>query len=269
MRKKKLKCEVYASIILVLNMQINNDFSLLETILFHPTQGFYLLKRHLNRLFVAIDDFKEINPELFPHPPTKEKVNDYLHRNVPCNGYYRRVRLLVDASDSNITVENTVLSKPEFDYRSLEEAALSDPRFNVILDTQPISTKNDPFILHKTTQRTVYDLARERTHCDYHATEDKAFDVILWNEQHEITESSIANIAIRFPLNDKRTIWKTPKIECGLLPGVARSFLLEETKEMVEDVITVDELIQAAKNDYPIVCFNSVRKAYRVNLLLK
>lgn len=155
------------------------------------------------------------------------------------------MRLLVD-TDSKITVEHTQLPRPTSSFESLEEAAASSPNINVTLDSEPFDlATNDPFITHKTTRRDMYNLSRERTHCDWHATAQEPFDVILWNKDHQVTETSITNIAIRF-LVDGNYVWKTPKIESGALPGVFRTFLLQKG-EMVEDVITVQDLVQANK----------------------
>jgi branched-subunit amino acid aminotransferase/4-amino-4-deoxychorismate lyase len=118
------------------------------------------------------------------------------------------------------------------------------------LDTKPFDlATNDPFMLHKTTRRDVYDLSRKRTKCDWHATIDEPFDVIMWNQNRQISETSITNIAIRFNINDNQHVWKTPPVECGLLPGVFRSYLLEHQQEnnLVEEIITIEDLKQAQK----------------------
>lgn len=149
-------------------------------------------------------------------------------------------------TDSKITVEHTQLPAPTSSFESLEETAASSPNISIVLDSEPFDlSTNDPFILHKTTRRDMYNLSRERTHCDWHASAQEPFDVVLWNRNKEITETSITNIAIRFSVDGKH-VWKTPKIECGALPGVFRTFLLEKG-EMVEDVITVQDLLQANK----------------------
>jgi branched-subunit amino acid aminotransferase/4-amino-4-deoxychorismate lyase len=99
----------------------------------------------------------------------------------------------------------------------LEEAAPSDPTLNVILDTKPLQDPDqDPFIVHKTTFRDIYNAARERTACEWHPTQDQPFDVVLWNNKEQVTETSIANIAVRVPENGN-LVWKTPKVECGML----------------------------------------------------
>lgn len=136
---------------------------------------------------------------------------------------------------------------PSFSYESLEDAANSEPCCNIVLDKEPILEKpNNPFVIHKTTRRGMYDKSRERTSCDWHAALDKPFDVVLWNERGEITETSIANIAIRVCENGKY-VWKTPKVECGLLPGVFRSFLISSNQNVIEDVINVEDLKRVQK----------------------
>jgi branched-subunit amino acid aminotransferase/4-amino-4-deoxychorismate lyase len=155
------------------------------------------------------------------------------------------VRLLVDTK-LNVTVEHTQLPTPTSSHETLEAAAASMPHIGIVLDLEPFNlATDDPFIIHKTTKRDMYNISRKRTNCDWHATAQQPFDVILWNKNNEITETSITNIAIQFSIDDK-LVWKTPKVECGALPGVFRSFLLQKG-EMIEDVITVQELIQADK----------------------
>jgi para-aminobenzoate synthetase/4-amino-4-deoxychorismate lyase len=61
-------------------------------------------------------------------------------------------------------------------------------------------------------------------------------DVILVNSHNEITESTIANVAVRF---DGR--WWTPPLDAGCLPGVYRAVLLDEGK-LAERIITAAEL---------------------------
>ena len=66
-------------------------------------------------------------------------------------------------------------------------------------------------------------------------------DVVLVNERGEVTETTIANLAVRL---DGR--WWTPTLGCGLLPGVERARLLD-AGVLAERVITVDELVGAAE----------------------
>ena len=78
---------------------------------------------------------------------------------------------------------------------------------------RPVDSANR-FLYHKTTHRTVYDEAR--------ADSPGFDDVILWNERGELTESTVANVIVRF---EERLV--TPPVEAGLLPGVLRERLLD------------------------------------------
>lgn len=144
-------------------------------------------------------------------------------------------------------MEYTTLPTPSFSFDILDQASKSQPQFSVVLDTKSLETStNDPFLLNKTTKREIYEQSRERTRCDYHASIDTPFDVVLFNQDNEITETSIANIAVQFTINGS-TIWKTPKTSSGLLPGVFRAHLLENQQNLIEDTITVNDLLHAQK----------------------
>jgi len=97
-------------------------------------------------------------------------------------------------------------------------------------------------LYNKTTYRLAYDDARAaRPGCD---------DVVLWNSRREVTESTIANVVIE--LGGERV---TPPVECGLLPGVFRAWLLA-SGQVRERRISLDEL-RAAQRVWVV---NSVRR---------
>ncbi len=105
-------------------------------------------------------------------------------------------------------------------------------RWRVGLAPEPADT-GSPFIRHKTTCRDTYETARRaRPDLD---------DVLLWNTNGEITESTIANVVIA---SGGRRI--TPHITCGLLPGVLRAELLERG-EIAEGLVTRNDLTQASR----------------------
>jgi len=107
-------------------------------------------------------------------------------------------------------------------------------------DTVPVDP-TDVFLFHKTTLRRRYDDARAR-HPD-------ADDVLLVNLHGEITETSVANVAVEL---DGR--WWTPPVEAGLLPGTERAALLAEDL-IGERRITLDQ----ARNARGLAVFSSVR----------
>jgi para-aminobenzoate synthetase/4-amino-4-deoxychorismate lyase len=93
--------------------------------------------------------------------------------------------------------------------------------------TEPVDP-SDPLLFHKTTLRRRYEDARAR-HPD-------ADDVILTNSHGEVTESTIANLAVRI---DGR--WWTPPLDAGLLPGIGREVGLDDGW-LAERPIRIEEL---------------------------
>jgi para-aminobenzoate synthetase/4-amino-4-deoxychorismate lyase len=114
----------------------------------------------------------------------------------------------------------------------IEVGAVPAPRHRdtvrvAIDDGHPVDP-GDVFLFHKTTERSLYEQARSR-HPD-------SEDVVLVNNRGEVTETTIANIAVRL---DGR--WWTPPLDAGLLAGIGREVALEQ--ELVrERPVTVDEL---------------------------
>ena len=102
----------------------------------------------------------------------------------------------------------------------------------------------DPLFYHKTTHRAVYTAAREEaqaTGCD---------EALLLNEVGAVTEGAISNIFARF--GDR---WLTPPVDCGLLGGVYRDYVLETRPYASEAVLTLDDLTGADA----LYCCNAVR----------
>lgn len=63
----------------------------------------------------------------------------------------------------------------------------------------------------------------------------------MFNTQGQITETTIANVAVRRK-NGVDEPWLTPSEQCGLLAGVKRQVMIEKG-ELQESVITLDELV--------------------------
>ena len=90
---------------------------------------------------------------------------------------------------------------------------------------------SDVFLFHKTTCRAIYERRRARR--------PDADDVLLVNARGEVTESTIANLAV---LLDGE--WVTPPREAGLLAGTYREILLREGR-LSERAIAVEDLRRA------------------------
>ncbi|MBI2423504.1 MAG: aminodeoxychorismate synthase component I [Candidatus Hydrogenedentes bacterium] len=109
------------------------------------------------------------------------------------------------------------------------------------LAVYPVS-RDHLFLYHKTTHRQCYqDALATRPDCD---------DVLLWNDDGELTESCIGNLVLQIDGQ-----WRTPPIAAGLLGGVFRAALLE-AGEIREARLTVEDLNRATA----IRLINSVRE---------
>ncbi|NNC75116.1 MAG: aminodeoxychorismate synthase component I [Acidimicrobiia bacterium] len=193
------------------------DFSLVETLL-HDSDGYHLLDEHLERI--------EASAAHFGFNLDRGDIQRELVMRAPQSTARHRVR--VEASrDGTVRIEDQPLApRPE------------PVRLGV--DEVPIDSGN-VFLFHKTTRRSVYD---ERT-----ARHPDCDDVVLVNERGEITETTIANIAVQFAGE-----WWTPPLDSGCLPGTMRRHLLDEGK-IKERVMSASELDSAEA----IAVFNSVR----------
>ena len=103
---------------------------------------------------------------------------------------------------------------------------------------------SEALLRHKTTWRSMYDqvLANARA---------RGFDDALFlNERGEVTECAIHNVMIA-----KGGKLVTPPVECGLLPGVYRRYMLAAHPEVQEAVVTLDDILSADR----IFIFNSVQ----------
>ena len=195
-------------------------FDLLETLLWEPEAGYFLLGEHLRRLADSANYFS-----VPVNLPSVRRQLDELAATFPSEA--RRVRLLVDR-DGGISCESATLSIPDRPVR-------------LAVAINPIDVA-DRFLYNKTTHRRMYDDAKAaRPCCD---------DVILWNARGEVTETTIANIVVE--LDGQKY---TPPVDCGLLPGVFRGHLLE-SREISERRIKIEDLPRASR----IWTINSVRK---------
>ncbi len=111
-----------------------------------------------------------------------------------------RVRLLL-ARSGHMTIELGPMPVPDEEPVSL------------VVDEEPVDSRST-WLRHKTTWRQVY-AARRRRH-------PQAGDVVLVNERGEVTETTVANLAVRI-----EGAWWTPPLDAGCLPGIERGRLLE------------------------------------------
>jgi para-aminobenzoate synthetase/4-amino-4-deoxychorismate lyase len=195
------------------------EFSLLESLLWTQAEGYHLREYHLRRLRDSADYFDFAFEESLV-------LRELARLAAPLPDAAHKVRLLLARDGAPTASAERLTAQPE--------------PVRLALAATPVNAA-DPFLFHKTTRRAVYDAAL--------AERGEADDVLLWNERGELTETCTANLVVRF--GDE---FFTPPVQCGLLAGTYRAWLLEQGK-IRERVIPWQELVDARA----LVRINSVR----------
>ncbi|MDP9434081.1 MAG: aminodeoxychorismate synthase component I [Actinomycetota bacterium] len=186
----------------------HEQLDLLETMACVPAEGVRHLDRHLRRL-ASSARYAGFRLDL---DDARRRVLETVRGSRPC-----RVRLLL-SRDGSVRVERLPL--PPADDRPVTLA----------VDPDPVDSA-DRWLRHKTTRRRVYeDRTTRHPHVD---------DVVLTNERGALTETTIANLAVRLD-----GVWWTPPTGDGCLPGVERGRLLELGR-LRERSLTSDDLRRA------------------------
>ncbi len=209
------------------------DFQLIETLCWHPDQGYALLYEHLERLsdsaryFFFQADIEAIRYRL------RQEADTFSRQAM-------RVRLLL-YKDGRIEVHSNPLVSVSQDESSLPLVAFSADRVEA----------EDVFLYHKTTLREVYDRERNK------AEEQGLYEILFVNTMGEVTEGTISTLFI-----EKNGKMYTPALTSGLLPGTFRRSLLEADKAE-ERVLRMGDILGADA----IYVANSVRGLVRVQLV--
>ncbi len=197
------------------------DFALIETMAWHPGEGYLLLERHMRRLRTSAARLG------FACAP--ERIAAALAERAAGFDAPRRVRLEVSADGR---------------FRLADEAlAPTPPRWRIALSDTPVDADN-PLLAHKTTRRALYDETLKRMiktrGCD---------EVLFVNRDGFATEGSYTNL---FVARAGRLL--TPPLAHGLLPGTLREALLDSGRAF-EAELTLDDVLRAEK----VYFGNSVR----------
>ncbi len=134
----------------------------------------------------------------------------------------------------------------------IEYKKINDMKTNIITLAKNKTNTNNVFLYYKTTNRMWYSETMSKIE------ENKIFDEIYVNQKNQITEGARSNIIIK-----KNNVYYTPSLNCGLLNGCFRQFILRKMK-VIEKKLYIDDL----KNADKIFCLNSIRGIFEVNLEL-
>ncbi|HEY2498339.1 MAG TPA: aminodeoxychorismate synthase component I [Candidatus Angelobacter sp.] len=203
------------------------QFKLFETMLWHD--GYVLLGKHIERLASSADYFGFAFDRCRIDERLQEAAAEF------SSGEKRRVRFSL-ARNGEI---------------GLNIAHLNEEHYGQVRIAENQTLSSDCFLFHKTTYRHVYD----RELCIARA--GQCDDTLFFNERGELTEGAIHNVFVL-----KEQIWRTPPLECGLLPGTYRAQFLAEHADAREEILHWEDLVEA---DAIYIC-NSVRGMYKVKL---
>jgi para-aminobenzoate synthetase/4-amino-4-deoxychorismate lyase len=183
-------------------------FELLESLKLDHGE-YFLLERHLQRL--------KQSAEYFNFNISSKKIDEELKTYAQNNSEdIRKVRLLV-SKEGKITVNG-------------EPITALHGSLPVDIAKTPVS-KNNCFLYHKTTHRKVYERHQHRAEKPI-----DAFDVLLWNEEGELTEFTNGNLVLEL----HGQLWTPPRKD-GLLAGTLREELLS-SGQIKERSLTRDDL---------------------------
>ncbi|CAE6718275.1 aminodeoxychorismate synthase component I [Paraburkholderia sp. SEWSISQ10-3 4] len=213
-------------------------FELFETMYATREEGVRHLSRHLARLSASaatlgfkLDDENDIRAQI------AEKCAA-LPMQTP-----HRMRLAL-SKDGTLQITTVVLTP------------LVDATVGVLLGPDhnfPTMDANDPLLRHKTTRRAEYDRG-------WREAESKgAFDTLFFNERGELTEGGRSNVFVKLA-----GWWWTPPLESGVLPGIMRGVLLEDTDLRAAERVLTRVDVQNA--EALLVC-NALRGAAKARVL--
>lgn len=126
------------------------------------------------------------------------------------------------------------------------------------------ATLSTPFTSFKTSKRDAYNAARKRMIPEGSINTD----VILVNTQGNISESSIANVALLRPAKNPVTekmemVWVTPPLADGCIEGCGRRWLMDADK-LVESVISLKTVVDGET----VLEFNAMRGVFKSQLVI-
>jgi para-aminobenzoate synthetase/4-amino-4-deoxychorismate lyase len=203
----------------VLTNPTQKDFSLFETLLWTPEEGYFLLERHIARIIDSAEYFGIATEN------TKENIRKVLSELVVNVNSPKRVKLLMNSQGE--------LSGEAKDFQA------NDKVFKVCLAKKAFHS-SDRFLFHKTTNRAMYE----------EAAMQGFDDVLLFNENNELTEFAIGNLVVK--MNGE---FFTPPVKCGLLAGTFRAELIA-SGEVKERVLRIQDMAEFEA----VFLVNSLRK---------
>ncbi|MBM3563363.1 MAG: aminotransferase class IV [Alphaproteobacteria bacterium] len=175
-----------------------NDFGLIETLLWTRGEGFHLLAEHVSRLAAS--------SAALGFACDEARIREALNA-AAANGESARLRVRLVLSRGG-AIETSVAPIEPITVDTVWRVAIAERRFS----------SADPLLRHKTTRRALYEdaLAEAAQRCG-------ADEVLFQNEGGELCEAARCNLFV-----PQGEILLTPPLSCGLLPGTLRAALIAQ-----------------------------------------
>ncbi|OIP46586.1 MAG: aminodeoxychorismate synthase, component I [Desulfobacterales bacterium CG2_30_60_27] len=210
------------------------EFQLIETMLWRPAAGYWLLDAHLARLTASarLLGFAMHRDQVLSALSDLSDSADKSDRSARSTKPARRVRLLL-AKDGSLEITSSPCALPTMTGPPPFPGPTGEP-LPVRLAATP-TDRGSLYLFHKTTQRQLYDEEKKM------AAGQGFFEVLFTNRQGELTEGSFTNVFVQ-----RGDTLLTPPVACGLLNGVFRHHLLTTFPDLVrEAVLTPADLTTA------------------------
>ena len=189
----------------------DEQFGLIETLLWTQGEAYYLLAEHLARLAASSATLGFVC--------NAETVASALAKAVTATEHpHLRVRLVLSRDGA---IETSITPIAPVPSTTIWRVALAQKRFRA----------DDPMLRHKTTRRALYEEELARA-----VERDGVDEVLFLNERDEICEGARVNLFV--PRGDRLI---TPPLSCGLLPGTLRARLIAEGRA-IESVLALKDL---------------------------
>lgn len=237
-----LECRLKAKFL----QEPTEEFQLIETLLWQPNQGFYLLDLHLDRLQKSAIYWGFS----FQSEQLRRQLAEATVGSVGC----LRLRLLL-YKDGRVTVGVDNCEPPQSPVAAIETGAENSP---LVMLAKTATDPDDPFLYHKTTRRQIYDRERGLV------AAKGCFEVLFVNSRGELTEGSFTNLFVR-----RGRELLTPPLTSGLLDGVLRRALMTGGIPLPPGLTIREAILRPAdlEGAEVILVGNSVRGLRRVTLL--
>jgi branched-subunit amino acid aminotransferase/4-amino-4-deoxychorismate lyase len=208
-----------------------NDFGLIETLLWTRDEGFSLQAEHLARLNASSAALGFAYDEACVREALNAAVANAASKRL-------RVRLVLSRDGA---IETSVTPIEPISRDTVWRVAMAERRFS----------SADPLLRHKTTRRALYEDALTEA-----AQRCGADEVLFQNERGELCEAARCNLFV-----PQGEILLTPPLSCGLLPGTLRAALIAQGRAR-ESILRLEDISQSE-----FLLGNSVRGLVRARLI--